>query len=342
MLRGAKLSQILLGWLVLVALSLALPMAATAQDKKKAAEEKPKVPPPEDIVIETDDVELTCTYYPSALGKDAALIILIHGWESRRTELDPLAKFLQEKGEHAVLVPDLRGHGDSNVRKVAPGAPSKTITPADLTPADLLKMASTDFVYIKNKMIERHNAGEFNIDLLTLVGLELGSNLALHWAAVDWMQPEVTIRLGRDVKALVLVSPVAVFKTLRIAAPKGPLGVPAVRASLSIMTIGGTNDPKMDTELSRIHNAVIKYHPEPKIMKNEQPEDFQKRQLRQKDFYERKKETTLQGMELVKAQNLQVPTDIFKFIKVRIVDRAVDKDLPAWEGERRKDPIPGR
>jgi pimeloyl-ACP methyl ester carboxylesterase len=341
MLRGAKLTHFLLSWLVLVALALALPMAA-AQDKKKAVEEKAKVPPPEDIVIETDDVELKCTYYPSALGKDAALIILIHGWESRRTELDPLAKFLQKEGEHAVLVPDLRGHGDSNVRKVAPGAPAKDITPADLTPADLVKMASSDFVYIKNKMIERHNAGELNIDLLTLVGLELGSNLALHWAAVDWMQPEVTVRLGRDVKALVLVSPVAVFKTLRVAAPKGPLGVPAVRAGLSIMTIGGTNDAKMEQEMLRVNHSVIKFHPEPKQLKGESDEDFQKRQLIKKDFYERKKETTLQGMELVKAQNLKVPTDILAFIKLRIVDRAADKDLPAWEGERRKDPIPGR
>jgi hypothetical protein len=327
-------------WAVLLlALTPALPGDATAQDKKKAAE-RPKVPAPEDIKIETDDVELHCTYYPSPRGKEAALVILVHDWESRRTELDLLAKFLQEQGEHAVLVPDLRGHGDSNVRKVAPGTPAKDITPDDLNDLDLRKMATTDFVFIKNDMIERHNAGEFNIDLLTLVGIEVGSNIALHWAAVDWSQPDVAIRLGRDVKALVLVSPVSIFKKLRTPGPAGPLGHPAVRAGLSIMTIGGINDAKMKQEMQRIHNAIVRYHPEPKQMTGESDEDFQKRVRRTKAYYQREKDTTLQGLELVKAPTQNVPSDIRAFIKLRVVDRAEEKDLPQWEGERRKDPIP--
>lgn len=320
---------------------LALLAPAVAQDKKKEPP-KPKIPDPEDIKVQTDDVELHCTYYPSPLGKDAVPIILVHAWESRRTELDGLAKYLQAEGLHAVIVPDLRGHGESNIRKVAPGAPSMEITPADLTDADLLKMASTDFVYLKNDLIARHNVGEFNIDLLTLVGLEIGANVATHWAAVDWSQPEVAIRLGRDVKALVLVSPVTAFKRLRMAGTAGPLAVPAVRAGLSLMTIAGVNDSKMKQEVGRIHNAVARYHPEPKQMSGESDADFQKRLLRLKDYYPREKATTLQGMELVKAPNMKVPSDILAFIKLRIVDRRDDKDLPSWEGERRKDPIPGR
>lgn len=311
-----------------------------AQDKKGA--EKPKAPDPEDFKVQTDDVELHCTYYPSAKGKEAVPIILVHAWESRRTELDGLARYLQVEGEHAVIVPDLRGHGDSNIRKIAPGAPSEKITPADLTDADLLKMASTDFVFLKNDLIARHNAGEFNIDLLTVVGLELGANLAIHWAAVDWSQPEVAIRLGHDVKALVLVSPQLVYRRLRAAVSNGPLQLPAVRAGLSIMTIGGVNDKNMKTEIGRINNVVARYHPEPKQLTGESDADFQKRLLRTKSYYMREKATTLQGMELVKAGNMKVPSDILAFIKLRIVDRRDDKDLPAWEGERRKDPIPGR
>lgn len=327
--------------LLVSVLFLALVAPLAAQDKKKAAE-KPKIPDPEDLIVQTDDVELHLTYYPSPIGKEGVPVILLHAWESRRTELDGLARYLQTEGEHAVIVPDLRGHGDSNKRKVAPGVPVKDLKPSDLTDADLMKMASTDFIFIKNDLIARHNAGEFNIDLLTLVGLEFGSNVALHWAAVDWTQPDVAIRLGRDVKALVLISPQSIYKKLRTAGPNGPLGVPAVRAALSLMTIGGKNDKNMKTELARVHSAVAKYHPEPKQMAGEPDEDFQKRALREKNYYQREKDTTLQGMELVKASNMKVPSDILAFIKLRIIDRRDEKDLPSWEGERRKDPIPGR
>lgn len=320
---------------LLLAACLSGPSSTFAQEKKGVP--RAKVPQPEDITVETDDVELHCTYYPSARGKEAVPVILIHDWESRRTELDALAKYLQAEGEHAVLVPDLRGHGESNIRKVAPGTPAENLTPATLTDIDIVKMASTDFVYLKNEMITRHNAGEFNIDLLTLVGLELGANVALHWAAVDWSQPKVAVRLGHDVKALVLVSPQSVFKKLRIT---NPLNVPAVRAFLSVMTVGGTNDKDMKTELSRIHNALAKYHREPKQMTGESDEEFAQRRRRKKDYYPIEKDTILQGLELVSAPNLNVASNILGFINLRVVERRLEKDLPEWEGDRRKDPVP--
>jgi hypothetical protein len=108
------------------------------------------------------------------------------------------------------------------------------------------------------------------------------------------------------------------------------------------MTIGGINDAKMKQEMLRVHNSIAKFHPEPKQMTGEADDDFRKRQLRIKNYYQREKATTLQGMELVKAPDMKVPNDILAFIKLRILDRAADKDLPAWEGDRRKDPIPGK
>ena len=343
MLCGANTAARFVITLVAIVMMAGLVAPTSAQDKKKApaAQQpaKPKVPKPEDFTVQTADVELHCTYYPSTKGKEAVPVILVHPLGGRRTELDGLAKQLQEQGDHAVIVPDLRGHGDSNIRKI-PGRDSIEITSDDLNAADLARMATSDFVLLKNELIGRHNAGEFNIDLLTLVGVELGSNLALHWAAVDWSQPAVTVRLGRDVKAVVMVSPVSSYKTLRITPPNGPLGSPPVRAGLSLMTIGGVNDPKMKQELARINNLVVKFHPEPTKLANESEEDFEKRYYLKKDYFMREKPTTLQGMELLKAPNMKVATDILGFIKLRIVDQLAEKNLPAWEGERRKDPVP--
>lgn len=343
MLFGANITARIATTLVAMVMVAGLAAPTSAQDKKKApaAQQpaKPKVPKPEDFTVQTADVELHCTYYPSTKGKEAVPVILVHPLGGRRTELDGLAKQLQEQGDHAVIVPDLRGHGDSNIRKI-PGRDSIEITPEDLNAADLARMATSDFVLLKNELIGRHNAGEFNIDLLTLVGVELGSNLALHWAAVDWSQPTVTVRLGRDVKALVLVSPLSTYKSLRTSPPGGALGHPAVRAGLSLMVMGGVNDPKMKQELARVNNAVSRYHPEPTKLASESEEDFERRYYLKKDYFLREKPTTLQGMELLKAPNMKAATDILGFIKLRLVDQLVEKNLPAWEGERRKDPVP--
>jgi hypothetical protein len=80
----------------------------------------------------------------------------------------------------------------------------------------------------------------------------------------------------------------------------------------------------------------------PKIEPGEREADFAKRQLRQKTYYEQPEDTVLQGAKLLNAPELNVAQKIANFIRIRIIDRAQDKDLPAWEGERRtKEPLPG-
>jgi pimeloyl-ACP methyl ester carboxylesterase len=323
---------------LLLVWGLMLPAVATAQAKKEEPE-KVKLPKPEDIVVETDDVDLHCTYYASPKGKEAVPVILIHGWGGRRTELDKLAMFLQE-AEHAVLVPDLRGHGDSKIRKPAPGIPEKEIVLDEMTTADIARMMTRDFVYLKNELLKRNNASELNIEHLTLVGFEFGGLVAWNWTATDWSQPAATIKLGRDVKAIALISPVSVNKKPKatsLAAMKAVGSIPG----MSVMVVSGTNDKEAVREIKAIDNAIAKYHPEPKPRTNESQEDFDKRLLREKTYYKREKATTLQGVKLLDAPNMKVANDILAFIKIRIVDRAEEKDLPPWEGERHLDPIPG-
>ena len=55
---------------------------------------------------------LAATFYPSRAGKDAAAVILLHRDGGQRADLDRLARLVQ-LGGNAVIVPDLRGHGES-------------------------------------------------------------------------------------------------------------------------------------------------------------------------------------------------------------------------------------
>src|SRR5688572_14090904 len=83
------------------------PLSAAAQ----ATKGKDKITPPEDVKFETDDGwTIHATYYAGKLKKNAVPFILLHGWEGQRGDYESLAKFLQSLG-HAVLCPDLRGHG---------------------------------------------------------------------------------------------------------------------------------------------------------------------------------------------------------------------------------------
>ncbi|MGW8256084.1 MAG: alpha/beta fold hydrolase, partial [Thermoguttaceae bacterium] len=73
-----------------------------------------ELPEPEDIVLKTaDSLRLALSYYPGTKGKESIPVVLLHAWKGNRTDYTrDLASFLQAKG-YAVIVPDLRGHGES-------------------------------------------------------------------------------------------------------------------------------------------------------------------------------------------------------------------------------------
>ena len=110
---------------------------AVVNGQAEPAAEADQQPAPEEVTLETKDkVQLACTYYapskppqpaseakedPNAEataeedpidGKRVIPYIILHDWESSRKDTAALAEFLSAQG-NAVIIPDLRGHGDS-------------------------------------------------------------------------------------------------------------------------------------------------------------------------------------------------------------------------------------
>ena len=101
----------------------------------RAAEGADEIPEPENITLETKDLLLLkCTWYAGWKGKKSVPILMLHGAGGNRNDYAPLAEYLQKQG-HAVLVPDLRGHGGST--KFKGGAAPKHKSGVDLTPKEI-------------------------------------------------------------------------------------------------------------------------------------------------------------------------------------------------------------
>ncbi len=138
-------------------------------------DEKDKPLPPEDVALRTKDgVTIQATFYPSKLGKDAVPVILLHEENGVRGDFSSLALRLQRAG-HAVIAPELRGHGESSKRRG-----ERAMAPR---PADMAAMVSQDVEAVKNFLIERNNASELNIEKLCVIGAEMGSVVATNFAA---------------------------------------------------------------------------------------------------------------------------------------------------------------
>ena len=135
-------------------------------------------------------------------GKSVAPFILVHDWTRNRNDMLQLASFLQARG-HAVIVPDLRGHGQSlNVNGLAKPLDHERFKKAEKA------SAVGDIDQCKRFLQDKNNEGILNIDLLNVVAVGDSAHLAIAWAITDWSwEPVAGIKQGKDVKSLILFSP---------------------------------------------------------------------------------------------------------------------------------------
>ena len=242
------------------------PGAAQAQD-----EEELSIAAPERVALTTDDgVKLSAYWYAGGVvrGKDGNLskidgdkvvpVIILHGWEGSSRQFSAIASYLQSRG-HAVLVPDLRGHGGSKVMvQTRTGEKEKELD--DFTAQDLALMAKADMIRIKRFLLEKNNARELNIELLCVLASEESSIVAANWVLHDWSYPDLLDRKqGKDVKGLILLSPVRMFNgyhwndTMRQPVFSGlPLGV----FTIPVLVITGSGDSKAYREAKTIHSKL--------------------------------------------------------------------------------------
>lgn len=289
---------------------------ATAQPPK----EEPKIPPAEDITLETDDrVLLRATWYAGTLGKEAVPIILLHDGRGNRTQMLDLAKYLQLQG-HAALALDLRGFGQSTSSALNP---TVKIDHEKFRGPDWLLIGSQDIEAAKRFLMDRNNAGELNIEMLCIIAAGESSAAALNWAVQDWSWPDLLNRKqGKDVKALVLLSPERKWETINCTPA---LLHPSV-AYMSFLIAVGAETRGAASEAQKFYDQLEKSHPIPPDAEGDDS---------RKTLVMVEVPTKVQGAQLIDPRlRLGVERSIAKFIKEKLTDNAaiykwIDRSAPA-------------
>lgn len=283
-------------WLVV---GWTLPHEAWGQAAPKKPAAKPQEKTFEDVTLNTKDgVILHATYYPGPEKKDTVPLLLLHDFGGTRGDLHTLAMWLQQTLNHTVLVPDLRGHGTSD-RQQGVDAPLES----DKLTRSGLEAMWQDVEACKTYLLHRHNEGKVNIEQLGVLGTGYGALLALKWAIKDWSVADLpTYKMGRDVKALILISPQYTFKGVSIAQE---LRARPVLAQLSVLTVVGQQDARLAADARRINKAFELAH----------------RSDADKTVILLPIDSTRQGVDLIYDTDLPTAAYIRDFIQYRLVQR---------------------
>jgi pimeloyl-ACP methyl ester carboxylesterase len=255
-------------------------------------------------------------------------VILLHGFKGNRKDLDKedegLAWFLQKNLGCAVIVPDLRGHGDSTKVRIANSNRKEDLKGKRLTPGQISAMVTQDLLAVKEFLWKKNNAKALNIDKLVVIGEEEGAAVALGFAAFDavgYDQGQVSVgplKLGRFVKAAVLISPPPV----NIPALRTPqvMRMPEICQSLPVMIVMGNKSKEYFTEAERLRTLFIKARP-PAV--DAKPESITV-------WYFNKIDTPLQGAKLMAEPSLKVSEKVLSFLQSWVVDNPDVKEL-VWK-----------
>ncbi|MGE0760578.1 MAG: alpha/beta hydrolase [Pirellulaceae bacterium] len=299
-----------------------LPGFASSAAAQTTKAKKPTIPKPEMLSFEgLGGVTIQYTYLAGGFiqktdteittkpGKEVVPIILLHGFEGRGADLMPLALTLQRQG-HAVVVPDLRGHGTSRYRVRG----REDQPPAKLNRQDFNAMVG-DVEVLKKFYYEKNNQGQVNVESLCLMGADLGAAVATNWIALDWSKPDLpAFRQGKSAKALVVLSPVGSVKGYT-ANPAWKHEIFLTPARMSIMLVAGSRDGKSSSEARQIFNRIEKWH-----LTDPAAADKSRQSL-----WLIEPDTDLTGGKLVDPRaRLSVTQLIVAFVKSRLADRQAE------------------
>jgi alpha-beta hydrolase superfamily lysophospholipase len=272
-------------------------------------------------LITKDGVQLYVEYRKPARAKGAknddnndlpVPVVLLHMAKGSGRDWRPLAETLQRAG-HAVIVPDLRGHGKSTQFKR--GTRTGRIDQATMRREDYERMVTIDMELIKKFVIEKNNAGELNLRKLCVIGAEMGAAVAVNWAALDWSWPPLaTGPQGQDVNGLVLLTPLWGYKGMSIVnATKHA----AVQQAISTLIIIGSQDNANLNDAKRLHQTLAKYRED---FTSAPKEEWEQRQ----SIFLHTPKTSLEGTKMLGEKTLGVEPAILDFIRMRLVNRPAE------------------
>lgn len=325
-------------------------LAATAAQAAATEDDADEVPPPEPLLLKTfDGLRLAATFYPGPEGKEdgkeTVPIVLLHmqkrnDKEHTGNDYAEFATILQKQG-HAVLVPDLRGHGQSTKKTVTSRTGAlinETLDASNMSRNEFSNMVRFDMPRLKSFLVEKNNAGELNIERLCVIGAEMGASVALHWARSDWgLPPKGNKKQGQDIKLLVLISPEwntpgltiggamagraprimvwdkqlkRVFKDPDAIDFRQPVELD-FRREVSVMIAVGKERSKSVSSAARLHRMFKTYHAD---LSSETPPA-------EKDLLYGTLKTSLQGSKMLGVKALDLERDILWFIENRAAKR---------------------
>ena len=174
--------------------------------QRKKEKDKEEIPAPETVSLTTKDfVSLAATYYAGPESKETPAIIVVHDWGGDRQGMASLADYLQKELGASVIVPDLRGHGDSTEMSVG----EKTLDHAKFKKNEVMSSLA-DLEACKKFLMKKNNEGLLNIEMLSVIAVGKSAKLAVDWSISDWSWAPTPggNKQGQDVKLVSLVSPI--------------------------------------------------------------------------------------------------------------------------------------
>jgi len=308
---------------------LVAPLLLLSAPEIVAAEDAAVVPGQtmEELRLETSDgIRIAAWYYPAAENaKKGATVILIHDIEGSHKTVDNLARSLQRAG-HAVVAPDLRGHGGSGFRP--DGTRSDAGDPRLLKKADLESIAVAtggshrgqaalqgEIEAVRNWIKQKSDAGTLDIDRLCVVGCGVGATLATIWTAADWKWPPTTSGpQGKQVQALALISPVWATKGISMSFP---LKSDAIQHEVPIMVLAG----KGDRDAIRLFDQLKRFRPDAWFQQRVEPPSEKARNpvaATDATVFFLEAETSLKGDDLANDPELKVADKVMVFIDLAL------------------------
>jgi pimeloyl-ACP methyl ester carboxylesterase len=283
-------------------------VAPPAAAPPAAAAEEPAADVREMSVTTDDGVDLKFSYYPADV-EESVPIILLHGGGGSRDDLRSVALYLQAQG-HSVVLPDLRGHGDSTSQ--TRGGQAVVLKYNTQNRNDIAAMVMHDMTKLWNFLLKENNNKAVNVKKLCVVGVDMGAIVALNFTAKNYVEKDWRNQpRGKDVKALVLVSPP---KAYRGASYVEAVRQPAFKGEVASLIAVGEQGSAERSAAGQLEGMLSKY-----------AESGAKNKKEKLVLYANLP-TKLQGAELLSNQQLKLSAAVDGFIKKYLVEKAI-----AWK-----------